>query len=223
MTSSARVTEADYGLSVDQLLRRTAAGRPGLSGQQQESVATIDFVSPSPQVAARCLPVGGIDLTRSPQARQPAVHCGAARRPHLPERKRRPSSGLVPAQLQRSPSIISIGDSPAAAEAVPVRLQLGTSRRPEDADAFSPEPAQMFVPTNRSLRYSLPPGWSPTSTPGTSPEPEVPMRTVPRCSMYTTWCAERVIMLAMYLHVGNSKLTNAGVRPLVNCCTRSEV
>jgi len=31
--------------------------------------------------------------------------------------------------------------------------------------------------------------------------------------LYTTWCAERIILLAMYVVVGNSKLTDAGVRP----------
>ncbi|DBA78683.1 TPA: hypothetical protein ACH3X1_008598 [Trebouxia sp. C0004] len=72
----------------------------------------------------------------------------------------------------------------------------------EDATSSSPEPAQMLVSTRRSLQYLLPPEFTPTPTPDTTPEAE---------PVYTTWCTERVIVLAMYVVVGNSKLTNAGL------------
>ncbi|DBA75221.1 TPA: hypothetical protein ACH3X1_010515 [Trebouxia sp. C0004] len=120
-------------------------------------------------------PVGGLPavhtyLTESPEARQPPVHHGAANGPYLPRRQHRSKSTSVPAQRQRSNSIISVGDSPLAPQPAALGLQLGSRR--EDATSSSPEPAQMLVSTRRSLQYSLPPDFSRTPTPDTSPEPE---------------------------------------------------
>ena len=183
MASSARST--DSGLSAYQSLKRNAA----------EPVETIDLLSPSSEAAGRRLPVEQIDLTRSQEARQPGTHCS-----HKAIHTKR----SAPAQRQRRDSIVSVGESAAAIQPAANRLQLGTSSGLEDASAFSAEPPR------RLLQYNLPPDWTPTPTPDISPEPEALARKVIR--MYTTWCSKRLIFLAMFVVVGDNKLTNAGVR-----------
>ncbi len=207
MASCARFTNS--GLTADQSLKRTAADNASLSGQQPEPIETIVLLSPSPEAPVCGLPVEHNDLTGSPEARQPPVHPGAANRPYLPRRKHRSKSGSVPAQRQRSNSIVSAGDSPVAPQPAALGLQLGTNSTLEDTSASSPEPADVSI---HPQTIALLADWSPTPTPDTSPEPEALVRKVPRI-LYTTWCAERIILLAMYVVVGNSKLTDAGVRP----------
>ena len=143
------------------------------------------------EAAGHRLPVEQIVLTRSPEAQQPGTHCPAAKKPYILKPQHVTKSRSAPAQHPRRDSIISIGGSAAAIQPAANRLQLGTSSGLEDASAFSAEPPRRFC------QYNLPPDWTPTPTPDTSPEPEAPARKVIRI-LYTTWCSKRLIFLAMF-------------------------
>ena len=106
MASSARVTSS---LTADQSIKWTAADNASLSVQQPQPIETIVLLSPSPATPFRGMPAVHIDLTGSPEARQPPVHHGAANRPCLSRRKHKSISS--PAQRQRRNGIVSIGDS----------------------------------------------------------------------------------------------------------------
>ena len=157
----------------------------------------MDLLSPSSEAAVRRLPVEQTDLTRSPKAGQPGTHCPAVKKPYIPKPQHVSKSRSAPVQRQRRDSIVSVGGSAAAIQPAANRLQLGTSSGLEDASALSAEPPR------RLLQYNLPPDWTPTPTPDTSPEPEALARKVISI-LYTTWCSKRLIFLAMFVVVGTT-------------------
>ena len=119
---------------------------------------------------------------------------------------------ISPDQLPANSNVIQLVSSPETSSLAVMDevLDLTGSPTPQAAAQLNPQPASRAV--GRRLLYELPPDWSASSgSDSDSPHKPEPVTKKAATASFRTWCGVRIVILALYLIVGNDRITHSGV------------